>query len=50
MLARALHVAHQDPARVTTLAASAELAYRNAGPGFQPELDEVVAWRAALTR
>ncbi len=48
MLARALHAAHQEPARVTTLAASAELAYRNAGPGFQPELDEVITWRRTL--
>ncbi len=48
-LARALHASRSDPERITTLAASAELAYRAAGPGFQPELDEVIAWRATLT-
>ena len=47
-LARALHADKQDPTRVTTLAESAEQAYRAAGPGAQPELDEVVAWRRGL--
>jgi tetratricopeptide (TPR) repeat protein len=37
-----------NPAR-RTLAAAAELAWRSAGPGFQPELDEVITWRRTLT-
>jgi tetratricopeptide (TPR) repeat protein len=48
LLARALHAAHQDQGRATTLAAAAELAWRSAGPGFQPELDEVITWRRTL--
>jgi tetratricopeptide (TPR) repeat protein len=47
-LARALHAAGQQPARVATLAASAEQTLRGAGPGFQPELTQVEAFRRTL--